>query len=753
MKMTLKLRTILLASAGAMTLCTPALAQTTGPASATAANAQPATANVDELVVTARRREETLKDVPVAVSAYTASRMEQTGVRDVTDLQKTTPSLTVQAARGTNSTLIAFIRGVGQQDPLWGFDPGVGLYLDDVYVARPQAAVLDVFDVERIEVLRGPQGTLYGRNTIGGAIKYVTAKIGDRPELDIKGQLGSYNEHDELASFKLPLGSTFGISGAVAKYDHDGWGKNINTGADQYDKDVFAMRASAEWTPTDALFFRLSGDRTVDNSNARHGHREAPYTTTGGVTYPVLSDVYDTAAGAGDKNKVVAQGVSFLGQYEMNDQLTFKSITAYRSGHTNGNIDFDETPQPFLDIPAHYLDHQFSQELQALFSTERVHGVAGLYYLNATAAGAFDTVLLNASPATGYTVYDGGYVDTRSYSAFGDVSYDVTDQLQVSVGGRYTEDKKTGHVLRQAYLGSRSPSFGNAAAVPLGTPNTDYTATRKFHKFTPRFSVTYKIDPDLTAYASYGRGFKSGGFDMRGDAKAYPATVNGYDPETVTTYEAGLKGALVDHTVNFATAIFDSEYKNQQITTQYPNTTGGIASVVDNAGQSRLRGAEGEATWRVVHDFSVHGSLSYIDTEFKQYLAFIPGTGLVDVADQRKLQNTPKWTGSVSATYSHDFGDRGSIALTPLASYRSFTQQFETATPLIDQPAYWLYDVDLVWSSSDDRYQIGLHGKNLSDKHYKTGGYNFPGALYGNSIDAFYGAPRTVTVSVSAKFY
>nr|MEA2796994.1 iron complex outerrane recepter protein [Phenylobacterium sp.] len=748
--MSLNLKATLLASACALSVATTATAQTAAPRSP-APGAQ--AANVEELVVTARRREETLKDVPIAVSAYTAAAMDRTGVRDITDLQKSTPSLTLQPARGSNSTLIAFIRGVGQQDPLWGFDPGVGLYLDDVYVARPQAAVLDVFDVNRIEVLRGPQGTLYGRNTIGGAIKYVTARIGSTPELDVKGQFGSYGEHDEIASFKLPVNSTFGISGAIAKYDHDGYGKNLNTGADQYNKNVLAMRGSAEWTPTDAIFVRLSLDRVQDDSNAKHGHREAPYTTSAGITYGVLPNVYDTLAGAGDKNKVVAEGGSLLGQWTMSPNFTFKSITAFRSGYTNGNIDFDETPQPFLDIPAKYRDHQFTQELQVLFNADKLHGVAGLFYMDALASGAFDTVLNNASPATGYTIFDGGYVRTKSSSAYADASYDFTDQFQVSVGGRYTSDEKTGQVVRQVYLGTRSPAFGNTTAVKLGSPNTDYTNQRTFRKFTPRVSASYKINPELTAYASYGEGFKSGGFDMRGDAKAYPATVNGYAPETVTTYEIGLKGSVLDHTLNFATDVFDSAYHNQQITTQYPNTTGGIASVVDNVGSSTLRGAEAEVAWRIVPAFSVNATASYIDTKFDKYLAFVPGTGLVDVSNQRKLQNTPRWTASLSGTYSHDFGDRGHITVTPALSYRSFTQQFEIATPLIDQPAYTLYDLDAVWTSADDRYQIGLHGKNLGDKRYKIGGYSFPGALFGNSIDAFYGAPRTVTISLAAKFF
>ncbi|MDB5460290.1 MAG: TonB-dependent receptor [Caulobacteraceae bacterium] len=739
-------RLAFLLAGSALGLAAPAWAQPAAPPGA-------APANVDEVVVTARRREETLKDVPVAVSAFTAARLEATGVRDVTDLQKTTPSLTINPARGTNSTLIAFIRGVGQQDPLWGFEPGVGLYVDDVYIARPQAAVLDVFDVQRIEVLRGPQGTLYGRNTVGGAIKYVTARIGSTPELDLKGQFGSYNEHDEIIAGKTPLGSQFAVSAAIAKYDHDGYGKNLTTGAQTYNKNLLAARASIEWIPNSELLFRLSGDQVNDDSNARHGHREAPYTTTAGITYGVLPGVYDTLAGAGDKNTVKAGGVSLLGQWTLNPNYTFKSITAYRSGRTDGNIDFDETPQPFLDIPASYRDHQFTEELQLLFNANKLHGVAGLFYFDGQASGAFDTVLLNGSPTTGFTIFDGGYVNTRSYAAYVDASYDFSDRFQASVGGRYTEDDKTGHVLRQAYLGSRSPFFGNTAAIKFGAPNTDYTNSKVFTKFTPRVSLSYKLSSDLTTYASYSQGFKSGGFDMRGDALAYPATVKGYNPETVDSYEVGLKGNLWNGHGNFAAALFDSQYKNQQITTQYPNTTGGIASVVDNVGASTLRGAEFEGTGRISSDFSVHTAVSYIDTKFDKYIAFIPGAGLTDVSGQRKLQNTPTWTGSLSATWSHDFGGNGKLELTPLASYRSFTQQFETATPLIDQPAYWLYDVDLVWTSASGRYQAGLHGKNLGDQRYKIGGYTFPGATFANSIDAFYGAPRTVTVSLAAKFF
>jgi len=211
---------------------------------------------LEEITVTARRREESLQDVPIAVTAFSADRIEDAGALDITWLQQSTPNLTFQVARATNSTLIAFIRGIGQQDPLWGFEPGVGLYVDDVYVARPQGAVLDIYDIERLEVLRGPQGTLYGRNTIGGAVKYVTRRLGDTARLDTKVNLGSYGQTDFIASGTLPLGETFAVGASAAIYRRDGYGTNLYSKEDHYAKDVDAFRVSAEWQPSDAVSVR-----------------------------------------------------------------------------------------------------------------------------------------------------------------------------------------------------------------------------------------------------------------------------------------------------------------------------------------------------------------------------------------------------------------------------------------------------------------------------------------------------------------
>ncbi|MBX3477520.1 MAG: TonB-dependent receptor [Brevundimonas sp.] len=750
----------LLASVALSAVSTSALAQD-------ALTQEPQASALDDVVVTARRREESLQDVPVAVTAVSGEQLEAKGAIDITELARSTPSLTLNAARGSNSTLISFIRGVGQQDPLWGFEPGVGLYLDDVYVARPQAAVLDIFDVERIEVLRGPQGTLYGRNTIGGAIKYVTRRIdADSPEGSIRASYGSYNQRDVVASVELPLSDTLGVSGSFARYLRDGFGENLNTGHEHYNKDVTAARLSVEWAPTSDLFFRLSGDVVQDDSNARHGHREVA---------PIPADVYDTYAGAGDANRVLAGGVSLTGEWNASDSLTFKSITAIRSGSTRGNIDFDNLPQPILDIPARYDDEQFSQEFQMLFSGDRWNGVAGVYYMDAKSSGAFDTVvgLYDANivfalpPGTfpvGLTTLTSGSVDTESFAIFGDFSFDMTDALSISVGGRWTRDDKTGSVFRQQYAGIRSPDFGNTGAVVLGAPRTNYTASRTFEEFTPRASISYKFSPEMTAYASWSRGFKSGGFDMRGDAVSYPDTVNGYDPETVETVELGLKGSLMDRRLTFATAIFDSQYKDQQITTQYPGTGGVIASVVDNVGSSSIRGWEFEGRFRVTPNLTLNGSLSYIDAQFEEFLAYIP-TGVlntscptlpgcfIDVSDTRHFQNTPEWTGSIGANYTWYMGDGSTISFLPSAAYRGAYQQFETPAPLLDQlDSYWIYDASIVWTSSNDRLTFGVHGKNLSDERYKIGGYSFPGALTGDSLIAFYGAPRTVTATLGVKF-
>ncbi len=735
-------RTLLHIGAGLAALAaTPAIAQEAPVAEQTAAEPT----DTGDIVVTARRREESLLDVPISMSVVSGDSLVRSGAADITTLQDKTPNLTLQIARGSNSTLIAFSRGVGQQDPLWGFEPGIGLYIDDVYVARPQGAVLDIFDVERVEVLRGPQGTLYGRNTIGGAIKYVTKRLGRELYGSGRASYGSYNQIDLVGEISLPVGSMLSVGGAVALYKRDGFGTNLTTGAEHYNKDVFAARISAELTPSDSVFFRLAGDRTLDKSKPRHGTR---LVGNGGLAaYAPTASVYDTRAGIGDNNRVLNQGLSLTGEIGMSDTLTFKTISAYREGRTDTLIDFDNTPDPALDVPAFYEDWQFTQELQLLYQGERLQGVAGLYYLEGRASGAFDTVV----GALGSTTYTAGTVKTKSYAGFADMSYDLTDQLKLSAGLRYTRDTKTGTVLRQDFLGIRSPTFGNAAALLLRT-RTNYTNERTFEKLTPRVSLSFMPNEDLNFYASFGQGFKSGGFDMRGDAIFTPTTVNGYEPETIETYEVGMKGAFLDRSLFVNLAGYYSNYKNQQITVQVPSLAGGIASFVDNAGKGVIYGFEAETRIVPSRNFSATMAVGYTNADYKEFLTFAAGgTTPVDVANARVFQNTPKWTANASFTWSADVGG-GRLALTPAVSLRSDVSMFEIPTPALDQDGYALVEASINWTSGDGRYRIGVAGRNLTDARYRVGGYNFPGALFGNSIIGYYGPPRTFTGTVEVKF-
>jgi iron complex outermembrane receptor protein len=726
-----------------------AAATTSGMKDARAADEPVASAagTIEEVTVTARRREEKLQDVPISVSAFSGEQLDRIGASDITALQQSTPNLTLQPARGTNSTLIAFIRGVGQQDPLWGFEPGVGLYIDDVYVARPQGAVLDIYNIDRVEVLRGPQGTLYGRNTIGGAVKYVTARLDDKePTFKARVNLGNYAQTDLIVSGSTPVSSTLAIGATLAAYRHAGYGENRFTGHQEYNKNENAFRATAEWTPAESVFFRLAGDYLDDKSNARHGHREVP---GAGLTAgeQVLSDVYDTRAGAGDTNHVQTRGASILGQWELNDLLTFKSITAYRNGATETLIDFDTSPAPALDIPARYADDQFTQELQLLYQAQHVQAVAGLYYLDSDASGAFDTVVGIAN----LTIATSGKVKTKSYAGFADVSFDIADHWSASVGGRYTKDDKTGTVYRQNFTGLRSPLFGNAAAI-AGLLRTNYTNSRSFSEFTPRVSLTYKPVSELSLYSSYGRGFKSGGFDMRGDAFAYPSTANGYNPEVVDTYELGAKGSLLDRHVTFAADVFYSKYKDQQVTSQFalPTAPPTIISFVDNVASSDIKGAELESTIGFTKAFSTTLEVGYTDAQYKEFVTYDPATGTRhDVAGQRQFQYTSKYTGSVAFTYRQDLGSNGNLTLVPALSYRSRYQIYETPVPALDQKAFTLVDAGLTWQSANDHYEVGLYGRNLGDVRYRVGGYNFPGAVYGNSVTAYYGPPRTYTLSAT----
>ena len=800
-------RAVLLGTAAAAALCAaPARAQE-NPATSPELEANQETlpdaaeASDQEIIVTARRRDEVLLDVPIAVTAYSGEQLSRQGAIDITDVGDTTPNVTLETSRGTNTTLTAFIRGVGQQDPVAGFEQGVGIYLDDVYLNRPQAAVLDIYEVERIEVLRGPQGTLYGRNTIGGAIKYVTRRLSDDTRLNVRANLGTYEQADMIVTASTPLGSALKVGGSVARLSRGGFGKNLTTGEENYNKNIWAVRGTAELEPSPAVWFRLSGDYTWDNSNARGGHRLIPSLLSNA---PVLDDVFDTRGGLVDpEQKVKGGGFALHGEMEANEWLTFRTITAYRKDKSSTPIDFDALPAIDLDVPAIYRNKQFSQEFQAAVDRGPLAGVVGAYYLDANANNIFDVRLYTLGAllgAPGFTAATFGDVDTKTWAIFGDFTYDFSPQWALSLGGRYTSDKREARVLRESYILGGQPALGGDAGFGTGikiATTSDFEGSRKDTAFTPRASISFKPNRNHNIYLSYSRGFKGGGFDPRAQSTQAPVqTPEGiydymaFDPETVDSYELGWKAAL--GRFQFATAIFNADYEDVQIPASVGCIVNGVTNfcgLTTNAGKARFRGVEVEANWRAAEDMAAAGdrltfagTLGYLDAKYREFLTIVtvdPQTGApippteINIAPFREVQNTPKWTMSGTADYNTPAWGGRLYANTTL-SYRSSSQQFELRVPQLDQDGYALLDANIVWRSGDGRFEVGLHGKNLTDTEYVTAGYNFLtqniftgdfvlNPVTGNPIPAgglgqegvltaYYGNPRQVFVSFAVNF-
>jgi iron complex outermembrane receptor protein len=772
-----------------------------------------------EIVVTARRRAESLQDVPIAVTAYSGEALERQGAVDITDISDTTPNVTLETSRGTNTTLTAFIRGVGQQDPVAGYEAGVGLYLDDVFLNRPQAAVLDIYDVERIEVLRGPQGTLYGRNTIGGAIKYVTRRLSEEPSVSARANIGTYQQLDLILSASTPLSDAIRIGGSVARLGRDGFGENLTTGQENYNRDIWAARGTVEIEPTGEFFVRISGDYTKDNSNPRGGHRLIPGLFSGAQP---LGDVYDTRGGLVlPEQEIEAYGGAVRAELKVSDAVTLRNIAAYRQDKSATPIDFDALPTIDVDVPAIYRNKQFSNEFQLLYESDQISGLAGFYYLDANANNVFDVILHETGltlppallgPVPFFTASTLGDVDTKTWAAFADFTFDVTEKFAVSLGARYTHDKRSARVFKENLRNGPQVALGGTNPTRYGAIVSNFTGEETFKEVTPRASVTYKPDENNTFYLSYSKGFKGGGFDPRANSpQAGDSDRDGdidqtdifeffkFEPETVDSYEVGYKASLFDRRLRLALAGFWADYKDVQV----PGSVGCVVNnvptfcgVTTNAGAATFKGIETELFANIARfdnggRVNFTGTMGYLDAQYDEFIANIPAgfsnggatdqtqpARPVDVADFRRIQNTPKWTLSGTLDFSTPVG-AGEVTAATTVSYRSKTFQFETPSPFLDQPGYALWDASLVWSSAGDRFTVGLHAKNILDKQYITSGYQFLNvnpvtgvpilsatrtspvfnqAGIASSLGregvatAFYGNPRQVFLSLGVKF-
>jgi iron complex outermembrane receptor protein len=722
----------------------------------TTAAKTPATSatTLDAVKVTARKREETLQDVPVAVTAFTAETLDKMAIKDIGDLDAQVPNLTIYAARGSTSTVTAYIRGVGQADPLWGVDPGVGIYLDDVYIARPQGALLDVFDVERIEVLRGPQGTLYGKNTIGGAIKYISRGLPEETTGFASVTVGNYNQLDVKAALGGSIGGQdSGLRGrvSVASMNRDGFGENTHTGQEVSDKEINALRMQLGAFSQDDFDVQFAFDYMDDQSGVRGAKMLAPNPLA--PAYPPTSDRYDIRSGMKNINDTEMKGASATVNWRPNDDWAFKYVAAKRESDTETNIDFDTTPLTLVDVRAFYSDSQVSQELQVNYDGGgRARGVMGLYWFNGDAGGQvlnhfWNPALANSltNPLFGDTQ---GVVNTKSIALYADWTFDLTDRLKLDVGARYTDEDKHAVALNRFYTGlDYATSWGTAA---------NFDKTINFKNTSPKISLDYQVTPDIMVYGLASRGFKSGGYNIRANTTSVPRSGEPFDDEQVDSFEVGSKMSFLDQRLFLNLSAFHNKYEDIQLSiftafdSNGDGTDDNFFGDFTNAGKGTVNGVEIEYQFLPTQNWLISGNLAWLDAKYDEFLTYTTTRPpvLVDVADSQHFTNAPEFSGAINVEYRTDLANGGNLSARVGYSYQSEVWPTTDLSPLIKQDGYGLVNAGVIWKVND-AWSLSLQGSNLADEEYRTTGYNI--GAYG-VLTGFYGPPRQYSLTARYDF-
>ena len=697
---------------------------------------------LDAIQVTARKREETLQEVPVAVTAFTPETIDKLNIRDIGDLDAQVPNLTIYAARGSSSTVTAYIRGVGQSDPLWGVDPGVGIYLDDVYIARPQGALLDVFDVDRVEVLRGPKGTLYGKNTIGGAIKYISRGLSAETEGTASITVGSFNQMDVKAAIGGSFGGNDALRGrlSVASLSRDGFGENTVTNQDVSDKEILALRGQLGAYVTEDFNLQFAFDWLDDQSGVRGAQMLAPNRFV--PTAPPMSDRYDVRNGMPNINDTSLQGISATANWRINDDWGFKFVTAKRESDTETNIDFDTTQAPIADVKAFYSDEQVSHELQLNYDAGgRSRGVMGLYLFDGEAGGQvlnnFFGLLFGDTQGTVYT---------ESMAVYADWTFDINERLHLDLGARWTDEDKRADVLNRGYS-------DGTYTTPISVV-ADFDKTINFTNLSPKVSLGYQATDDILVYGLATRGFKSGGYNIRAQATAVPRSAEPFDDEVVDSYEVGAKMAFLDQRLFLNLSAFHNKYEDIQLSvfTSYDSNNDGTNDAFfgdfTNAGSGTVNGVEVEYQWLPTRNWLISGNLAFLDAKYDEFIY----TGL-NIADEQEFTNAPEFSGAINVEYRTELARGGNLSARVGYSYQddvvATTEIVRTGAVPITQDGYGLLNAGVIWDTGGP-WSFSLQGSNLTDKEYRTTGYNINAAL--GVLTGFYGPPRQFSLSARYAF-
>ena len=685
---------------------------------------------VGDIIVTAQRRSERLQDVPIAITAVSAERLSNTGAAGASDLAILTPSLNVPVTQGYFQPRI---RGVGTLAFGPGIENPIATYIDGVYLAAANSSLLNFSDVQRVEVLKGPQGTLFGRNATGGLIQIVTRD----PKEGLYGSADvTYGNYEQIGVNAMLSGGSDQVRGSVAgfyKYQGEGYGTNLATGrTTNRPLRNYGVRGKLLFTPGDTTKITLAGDYAF--SEGSYPDLSGPQGLPGLFGSPLPGSVYNTNSDYQASHRASGGGGSLHVEQELGD-LKLVSITAYRESRTDYRIDYDGSPNPFLKITNTQKDSQFSQELQlASGSGSPISWIVGAYFFDFK--GSMDPSKVEfAGPTVGtppvtQTQITGDQKGT-SWAGFGQVTVPLGDRTKLTGGIRYTTEKRTIDSVEEVTI--------QGAAAPVQTVGADES---RFNKVTFRAAIDHKLADDVLVYASFNRGFKSGGFNL--------LTPNdpGYEPETLDAYETGVKVEAFDRKLRINTAFFYYDYTNIQLPFFTDTGLVGIA----NGPSAKLYGADVDFEFVPMPQLHIFGGASYIHNRFGSYpdavanIAQADGTILTTTEDAtgNSLPFTSKFSGNIGLEYRIDVGN-GDLAFNVNYYYNDgYALEVDNRNK---QDAYELVSGSIGWTSQDERLSLKVWGKNLTNSivynQFSSGSTGY---------GASYQPPRTYGVTLGTKF-
>ena len=762
--------TILNASAAVLAIVAenPASAQDTTP-STTPAIGSPAASiqtspsaagsgKLDEIVVTAQRRAQRLQDVPIAVSAFSPGDLAAKQIRTTLDIPRLVPNMVGASNVGIGSANTYFIRGLGNTESIATFDPPVGTYVDDIYVSRQNANNFSFFDIDRIEVLRGPQGTLFGRNTTGGAINVILKKPSDHLGGYAEASYGTFHSVTGRASIDLPLSTTVLTKFSGFGVSTRGFVHNLTTGERNNGDKGYGLRAAIRFLPTDAVSWDVSADYIHDNSV------NVPSTLVNGrlVSFTGLSTQSAGLAGlvAGRKAGFHFQNITKSASFTSNLQIklgeaTLAIITGYRDLKQDYLSDIFDGKYPTGGFGLANAGHfkQFSQEVKINGKAGRLTYTAGLFYIRENNKTDFADVFTLDFGTFGVPLVLADRVlsnKTTAPAIYAQLDYQFTDKLSVTVGARYTDEKKRVGVVANTNPARVFPPYGSADILAAGIPLTNRTKL-----ITPRAAIQYRPAKDVMLFASATKGFRSGGWNARA---LTASTFQEFGPEKVWSYETGFRSEWADHTLRLNATAFYSDVKGFQVPLGFVDSSGVINFVTQNGSDFRDYGVEADVVWAPAANLSLFANLGLQHAKYRNPNAVITaqqascragtaascGQGIVDPQGNLAVpQRAPKLTAAFGGSYDAHLGQ---LLLTPSAN-ASYQSRMTVGTASIAQDfvsPQWLVGANLMFRPDVGPWKVSLECANCLNNHFVVA--DFP------PVFKFYNMPRTVRLTAGLKF-